>query len=129
MLKQAIIVNKDLGLGKGKMVGQACHGMCYYMEEIALRRIELKCLGEVDDPRLLERYEAWTADKVMMKIALKATEKEIRALTYLLGSNRWYHQVHDLGLTQVPKNSLTCLVVEPLPEEEFKDTFGHLKLL
>ena len=133
MLKQAIIINKDLKMDKGKMVVQAGHGMCYYMAEITSCYLELADFGErgEDEDRMLERYQEWTKDKVMKKIALKATEHEMRAMSYLLGVNEniWCHQVHDLGLTQVPENSFTCLIVEPLPEKKYRQLFGHLKLL
>ena len=133
MLKQAIIVNQDLKMDKGKMVVQAGHGICYYMAEITSCYLEMSDFGEKgeDEDRMLERYQEWTKDKVMKKIALKATEHELRSLSYLLSVNMniWCYQVHDMGLTQVPENSFTCLVVEPLPEEKHKELFGHLKLL
>ena len=133
MLKQAIIVNQDLKMDKGKAVVQAGHGICYYMAEINSCYLEMSDFGETgeDEDRMLKRYQEWTKNKVMKKIALKATEKEIRAMSYNLSVNMniWCYQVHDLGLTQVPENSFTCLVVEPLPEEKHKELFGHLKLL
>jgi len=133
MLKQAIIINKDLKMDKGKMVAQACHGMCYYMAEINSSYLETGFFGESgeEEDRMLKRYQEWTKNKVMKKIALKATEQEIKAMSYNLTINRniWCYQVHDLGLTQVPENSLTCLVVEPLPEEMHNELFGEFKLL
>lgn len=133
MLKQAIIINKDLKMDKGKMVVQACHGACYYMAEVTCCHLEESIFGDTEKgkEKLVKRYQEWTLDKVMKKIALKASEKEIRAMIYNLGVNMniWCYQVHDLGLTQVPENSLTCLVVEPLPEKKFDELFGHLKLL
>lgn len=133
MLKQAIIVNKNLKMDKGKMVVQAGHGMCYYMAEIISCYLEASNFGESgeDEDRMLKRHQEWTKDKVMKKIALKATEKEMKAMSYHLTINRniWSYQVHDMGLTQVPENSFTCLVVEPLPEKMYDELFGHLKLL
>ena len=133
MLKQAIIVNRDLKMDRGKAVVQAGHGICYYMAEITSCYLEAYDFGEreEDEDRMLERYQEWTKDKVMKKIALKATEHEMRTMSYDLTINRniWCYQVHDMGLTQVPENSYTCLVVEPLPEEKHKELFGHLKLL
>lgn len=133
MLKQAIIVNQDLKMDKGKAVVQAGHGICYYMAEITSCYLEMSIFGknEEDDDKVLKRYQEWTKDKVMKKIALKATEHELRTMSFLLSVNEniWCYQVHDMGLTQVPENSFTCLVVEPLPEEKHKELFGHLKLL
>ena len=133
MLKQAIIVNRDLKMDRGKAVVQAGHGICYYMAEITSCYLEAYDFGEreEDEDRMLERYQEWTKDKVMKKIALKATEHEMRTMSYDLTINRniWCYKVHEMGLTQVPENSYTCLVVEPLPEEKHKELFGHLKLL
>ena len=135
MLQQAYIVNIDpkMKMSSGKIAAQVAHGACYYMAEVMCGHLESSVFGDSVESgdRMLARYHKWTEDKVMKKIVLKATEKEIRAMSYNLTVNKniWCYQIHDLGLTQVPKNSLTCLVVEPLPEEKHKELFGHLKLL
>lgn len=36
LFKQIFIINSDLKMGKGKIVGQALHSMVYYMDEILL---------------------------------------------------------------------------------------------
>ena len=59
MLKQAIIVNQNLKMDKGKMVVQAGHGICYYMAEITSCYLEMSDFGEKgeDEDRMLERYQ------------------------------------------------------------------------
>lgn len=133
MLKQAYIVNEDPEMTSGKIAAQVAHGACYYMDEVMCDHLESSVFGDSRDEkdRMLIRYHEWTKDKVMKKIVLKASEEEIKAISYNLTVNKniWCYQVYDLGLTQVPENSLTCLVVEPLPEEKHKELFSHLKLL
>ena len=115
MLQQAYIVNKDPGMTKGKIAAQAAHGACYYMNEVMCAHLESSMFGDStgEKDRMLTRYQEWTKNKVMKKIVLKASEKEIRAMSYNLTVNKniWCYQVHDMGLTQVPENTLTCLVV------------------
>jgi peptidyl-tRNA hydrolase len=66
----------------------------------------------------------------MKKVILKAPHKEIiRLRSVLTDGNIWSYLVHDRGMTQIPENSLTCMVVEPLEEEKCDELFGHLKLL
>lgn len=133
MLQQAYIVNQNLKMGKGKIAAQVAHGACYYMVEVMCGHLESSVFGDATkkEDRMLKRYQEWTKNGIMKKIVLKATEEEIKAMSYNLTVNKniWCYQIHDLGLTQVPENSLTCLVVEPLPEEKHKEFFAHLKLL
>lgn len=122
MYKQVFIINSDLGMSKGKIPAMVAHGELYYMEAIH------KKLGNVN----LDNFNKWRYEEneLMKKIVLKATEKEITELMLNLKENNvWYHIVIDMGLTQVPRGSLTCLVVEPLLEEECDKLFRHLKLL
>ena len=41
----------------------------------------------------------------------------------------WSFPIYDMGLTQVPEKSFTCLVVEPYDEYSLNALFGDLKLL
>lgn len=126
--KQVFILNSDLGMGKGKFVGQALHAMVYYMEEILLY-VE----GQApENERLFERFVAWREEEhgLMKKIVLKATEAEMqKILCDLAVKEIEKFAVYDRGLTQIESGSFTCIVVEPLEEEKCDELFGHLKLL
>lgn len=126
--KQVFILNSDLGMGKGKFVGQALHAMVYYMEEILLY-VE----GQApENERLFERFVAWREEEhgLMKKIVLKATEAEMKKILCDLAVKEIEKfAVHDRGLTQIADGSFTCIVVEPLEEEKCDELFGHLKLL
>ena len=120
-LKQTFIINSDLDMGKGKIVGQALHGEVFYM-----KRILYYHEGN------FEAYNRWSHehDGLMKKVVLKAPEEEMnKIISKLNDKNIWSHKVIDMGLTQISKDSFTCLVVEPLPEEVADELFRHLKLL
>ena len=122
--KQVFIINSDLikDMGIGKIAGQVAHGESFYMSHIldvyAVR-------GDIDS------YYKWRYEdnELMTKIVKKANEKEMNIIYELLNGNIWVHKVIDRGITQIEANSLTCIVVEPLPEERCVKLFGHLKLL
>lgn len=127
MLKQIYLINTDLKMDKGKTAVQVSHGGIMYMQEVMSRCVDI-CM--------LERFYDWKAETpddpigMMKKIVLKSTEKEMRDIHQKLKSlNIWSYLIFDKGLTQIPENSLTCLVVEPLEESQCNTLFGNLKLL
>ena len=129
VLKQVFIVNNDLKMGKGKIAVQVAHGEVFYVEEVIINNVGRISLDNMDS-----RYCEWTEDGLMKKVVLKATQEEMLILIGILemmGETEkiWYHIVFDRGLTQVPADSMTCIVIEPLDEEIADNYFGHLKLL
>jgi PTH2 family peptidyl-tRNA hydrolase len=128
IFKQIFIVNSDLRMGKGKIVGQAAHAIFYYMDEILLY-VEGKA---PENKRLFERFVTWREEDhgLMKKIVFKASEEEMnRILCELAVRGIEKFAVYDRGLTQIPEGSFTCIIVEPLEEEKCDELFGHLKLL
>ena len=127
MLKQTFLINTNLKMDKGKIVVQVSHGTVMYMEKVT---------GLDADAWMQERYITWRAETpedpigMMKKVVLKSTENEMRDIFNKLKSQDiWAYLIFDKGLTQVPENSLTCLVVEPLEESQCNILFGNLKLL
>ena len=128
LFKQIFIINSDLKMGKGKIVGQALHAMVYYMDEILLY-VEGKA---PENKRLFERFVTWREEDngLMKKIVFKSSEEEMnRILCELAIRGIEKFAVYDRGLTQIPEGSFTCIIVEPLEEEKCDELFGHLKLL
>ncbi len=124
-LKQAIIVNKGIKMGVGKIAGQCCHGETLYMKHIHSGKATYETVN---------RYYNWLAEEVepiglMKKIVLKATKEEMEHIISVLNGQVWFALVFDKGLTQISPESNTCIIVEPLPEEEYDKLFRHLKLL
>ncbi len=121
VLKQTFIINSNLDMGKGKIAVQVLHGEVFYMERILYNH-------EGD----FKNYSQWRYEdnELMKKIVLKASEEEINKIILRLDDlNIWNLKVVDRGLTQVCKDSFTCLVVEPIPEDTSDKIFGNLKLL
>ena len=79
---------------------------------------------------MLSRYVDWKTkeDQLMKKIVLKATEKELKDFIWKL-KDVWTCLIFDKGLTQIPENSFTSIIIEPLEEEKCNEFFKHLKLL
>ena len=131
-LKQVFIVNKDLKMRTGKITVQVAHGETLYMNEIG----SCKCVSMVHDledkeHQMKENFKLWTKDGMMKKIVLKASQEEMLLLIGIskIVDDVWFDIVFDKGLTQVPTDSMTCLVFEPLDEELADHFFGSYKLL
>lgn len=127
MLKQTFIINKDLKMGVGKISVQIAHGEVMYMEMVnSIFSPEIKSV-------IRSNWRVKTKEDpigMQKKVVLKSTESEIRDMYSRLKSlNIWCYLIHDKGLTQVAPNSLTCLVVEPIEEEQYRELFGNFKLL
>ena len=133
ILKQIFIVNKDLKMRAGKIAVQVAHGEVKYMEIMG----EYNNLTVIDDKesQMITNYANWIKDGLMKKVVLKATQEEMLILIGVMDlldetkHDIWFNIVHDRGLTQVPVDSMTCIVVEPLDDEMADHYFGHLKLL
>lgn len=132
MLKQIFLINTDLKMDKGKIAVQCCHGETLYMDRILEHVIQHR--AKSDD--IYVRYNKWRQateyDQIgmMKKVVLKSTKDEIINYTWKLKNlGIWAYPIFDKGLTQVEPNSLTCLVIEPLEEEQCNTLFGNLKLL
>lgn len=116
---QTFLVNTDLKMRKGKIAAQVAHGETLYMSDVY----------SVIHEEMKERNRVWI-DGGMHKVVFKSTESEmIETMRILDNLNTNYYVVRDFGLTQVPKNSFTVLVIEPLEKQSHQVIFGHLKLL
>ena len=126
-LRQVIVINSDLKMGKGKIAISAAHGTTLYMRSIENIFISNETSG--NDEIYLNDHEEWMSDGAMMKIAFKASEHEIIKILEEWSYGYRLFQVRGFGFTQVPSNSLTCIATEPISKEISDEIFGHLKLL
>lgn len=125
-----IIVNNDLAMGKGKIIAQCCHGVCDVIRQLHTEKND-------------EIYRSWLKNG-QKKIVLKATQKQLITLldefnifksniskSNISKSNKniWCYGVYDAGLTQIPENSLTCVVFRPLAPDQIPNIIHSLKLL
>ena len=113
-LKQVILVNCELEMGKGKVAVEVAHASL----EAYKKAVE-------KDPETVRKWE----DEGAKKVVLRASLKEI------LEFKEWADRkglpnalVKDAGRTQVPPGSITALAIGPAREDELQET-ERLKLL
>ena len=119
MIKQVIVMRKDLNMRKGKMAAQAAHATL--MSYIFLGRSE----------QHIEVVDKWVWDHGMTKIVVGA--KDDNELGDLVGecyaAGIMCLPVVDAGKTEFSGPTLTCLCIGPDYEEKIDKITGHLKLL
>ncbi len=110
--KQAIVLRRDLKMGTGKAIAQACHAS----------------LGayKLTSPRVRKLWEESGAKKVILRvnseselleIYKKAKEKKLPCFL-----------VVDAGLTQLKPGTKTAVAIGPCKEKQVDEIVGHLKL-
>lgn len=115
-MKQAIIVRKDLSLGKGKLAVQVAHAAV----SSALKAKKKK----------KKWFEEWTSEG-QKKVALKVENLEKLKELYKKANsmNLPCEIIKDAGLTQIPPGTTTCLGIGPAPEKDIDELVGNLSLL
>ncbi|MEM4295249.1 MAG: peptidyl-tRNA hydrolase Pth2 [Candidatus Anstonellales archaeon] len=111
-MKQAVIINKDLKMGKGKICAQVAHASLQAFLNASLNDREI-----------------WL-NQGSKKIVLKATMQEmidiLRKSEQLGIANAI---IRDAGLTQVKPGSLTAIALGPAEDEIIDALTSTLKLL
>lgn len=115
-LKQVIIVNKELGMRKGKIAAQVAHAA-----------VKCAIYTFCTKPDL---YQAWD-DAGHKKVCIEAENKEQCEKLFVLAMQKEIvaSKIIDQGLTQIPPNSLTCVAIGPDDEAKIDEITGALKLL
>jgi PTH2 family peptidyl-tRNA hydrolase len=111
MLKQAIVVRKDLKLSKGKLAVQAAHASLLAADRSNFKR---KWAEEGQ-----KKVALWCSDLKEMLLLYEEAKKI--GLPCAL--------VSDAGLTEVPPGTKTCLSIGPAPEKTIDKITGSLKLV
>lgn len=111
MLKQAIIVRKDLKLKKGKLASQVAHAAILSSDKSSFsqkwkkegqKKIVLWCQNLQE---LLSLYKRSRSSRLPVAI------------------------VKDAGLTQIKKGTKTCIAIGPVPEDKVDTITRKLKLV
>ncbi|MGC9310525.1 MAG: peptidyl-tRNA hydrolase Pth2 [Candidatus Aenigmatarchaeota archaeon] len=111
--KQAILVRRDLDMGKGKIAAQASHA-------------SLAAYKKAGKP---ER-SAWEEDgykKVVLRVDSKEALLKYKRMADEL--NLPNSLITDAGLTQIPASTMTCLGIGPAEEKKIDLVIRNLKLL
>ncbi len=117
--KQAIILRRDIEMGKGKAAAQAAHASVEAVITIVKsNRREWK-----------EWLEKWLAEG-QIKVVLRAESEEELLKIYVeaLEAGLPTSIIRDAGKTQLPPGTLTAIAVGPAPSETIDKITGHLKL-
>lgn len=110
--KQVILVRKDISMSRGKTAIQVAHASAEAVlkspkEKInEWRKFSKKVVLKVDSENDLLKYKK-EAEKAKLVTAL----------------------IRDAGLTEIPKNTLTCLAIGPDEDEKIDKITGKLKTL
>jgi len=113
MLKQVILIRKDLKWKKGKMAVHVAHASV----EAVLKA----------NRKTIEKWRKEGAKKVVLKVKnlkeLKKIEKKLKEkkIPYVV--------IKDAGLTQLKPGTITAIGVVPLEEKKIDKITGKLKLL
>lgn len=118
-LAMYIIVNNDLGMGKGKLVSQGSHAAC----EVVVQ-LEQMCFQQTKISDQCMRYKKWSRNG-KAKIVLKGTQTDIESLL----ENPETCHIIDAGRTQIAPNSLTAIAFYPNYKKRMESIIGNFKLL
>lgn len=117
--KMVLLIRMDLGMGKGKIVAQACHG--------AVGVVTNMLASSEEEKKIVRQWE----DEGGVKIALKInSEQEIDSFYKQAQEiNLPSYLVYDAGHTQLDPNTKTVLAIGPAKIEEVDALTNKLKLL
>ncbi|MFH0987521.1 MAG: peptidyl-tRNA hydrolase Pth2 [Patescibacteria group bacterium] len=110
ILKQVIVVRKDLKLGKGKLATQVAHASVLASDNSDFQK-EWKKEGQ-------KKVVVWC----------KNLDELLSLYQESLNNNLPTALVEDAGLTQVERGTKTSLGIGPAPEGEIDKITGKLKL-
>jgi len=117
-MKQAIVIRKDLDMGRGKAAAQAAHAACDALVKA------LRAGGQWK-----EWAEEWLAEG-QKKVVLRVESREELEAVYrqAVEARLPASIIEDAGLTQLPPGTVTAVAVGPAPAELVDRITGRLKL-
>jgi peptidyl-tRNA hydrolase, PTH2 family len=117
MLKQVIIVRKDLGMTCGKIAGQVAHAAVMAMEKTSIY-----------NPKWVTD---WKEENGQIKVVLKVNSYNELNECFIdtINAKLPVVKVHDAGKTQIEPNTVTCIGIGPVPSERIDPIVKGLKLL
>jgi len=113
VLKQVIVVRKDIEWGKGKLAAHVAHAAVDSLMKA--------------DPEDVEKWRKEGGMKIVLKIP---TLKELNAVSKKVKESKLpFALIRDAGKTQLKSGTVTCLGVGPSDQKKIDKITGKLKLL
>ncbi len=113
--KQVIVLRADLKMSPGKAAAQAAHASVTALEEARKRKPEwVEAWFEEGQKKVILRVES---EGELLELKKKADAEDLPAAI-----------IRDLGLTELPPNTITALGIGPAPSHIIDKVTGHLKL-
>lgn len=119
-----ILINKDLGMGKGKIVSQGCHAVHHIVHQILTNSIEKPNDAKIQ--KYYQEYMKWS-NRCSKIISLNVPFVEIQKIIEETKDTYPHVVIHDAGRTQVEPGSMTCCAF--YPSDELTDRMKSFKLL
>jgi len=108
--KQAVVVRRDLGLSPGKLAAQVAHA----------------AISAADKSRWKKDWLREGQKKSVLGV--ENLEELISIYNEAKNSGLPVELIQDLGKTEIPAGTKTCVGIGPAPEEEIDKVTGELKL-
>jgi len=125
VIKQVIVIRKDLKMRRGKEIAQGAHASIAFLSNIVRRSLVSAQL-----PVLSMAEMEWINTKFTKICLTVESEQELLDIQKkALEANLVVHLITDAGLTEfdgIPTN--TCLAIGPDYSEKIDPVTGHLKL-
>lgn len=129
MVKQVIIVRKDLNMRKGKMIAQGAHASVNVIIELMEFREQLKPLnGKSPEVEALNEWLISGTRKIAVSVDSELELLKVYESAHIL--NIPCALISDAGHTEFHgKSTLTAVAIGPWDSEEIDKITGELKLL
>lgn len=125
LVKQAIVIRKDLGMKAGKIGAQACHASQEFIWHRSQELAEAGLDWSMTDEQIRWRKTGYR--KILLAVNSEAELFAVRDAAVAAGLT--VHVVCDEGLTQLEPNTFTCLAIGPHYAERLDPVTKGLKLL
>ena len=118
-MKQAIVLRRDLQMGRGKAAAQAAHAACDAVVQIVNG-------GNRQWSEWLREWLSQGQKKVVLRVESEDELNKVYSEAVSLGLPTSI--IEDAGLTQLPPGTKTAVAVGPAPSELVDTVTGKLKL-
>lgn len=108
------IINQDLNMSPGKIAVQIGHGVA--------DTLLVPMMSNRDSEDFIN-YKKWYTENNQKKLVFRAKEKKVKELA------EKFWGIYDLGLTEIPKDSLTCACLGIMSRQEAEPYIKRLQLL